>query len=238
MVEFYKQTPLKLWSYPLSPLAPNCCLVEISLAKSSINFSCFQTLLHLWRQTVLYYKIKCHRLCRCKHNETWCRHRNRINRIFHLQRSSNERPSKNFKTVPCMPMCVVTGHISVFGRRSVQTAFSPATSRNWIKGSYFSCQAQFQLLWGSPLLLYLKGRETWCHKLTPPSTGSKKTSVLQANPQERLNFQHGISSVQWFLRASEPQLPPWWSSAPTWSETLLAPGKAVLEAEANSWQRN
>lgn len=117
----------------------------------------------------------------------------RINRTFHLQRSSNERPRMSFKTVPCMPVCAVTGHIRAFGSRSVQPAFSPVTNRNKSEGPCFSFQPpEFHLL-------YLKRRETWCHKpllLLAQRSKGQETSVLQANPRELRDAQHGISSVQ------------------------------------------
>lgn len=89
-------------------------------------------------------------------------------------------------------MCVVTGHISLFGRTSVQPALSPVTSRNRLKGPHFGCQPQFQLLGGSPLLLYLKWKETWCNKLTPLSKGVQGISVLQANP----HYHFSMASAQ------------------------------------------
>lgn len=126
----------------------------------------------------------------------------------------------SFKSVPCMPVCAVSGHIRAFGSRSVQPAFSPVTNRNKSEGPCFSFQPpEFHLL-------YLKRRETWCHKpllLLAQRSKGQETSVLQANPRELRDAQHGISSVQWFLRARKPKLPPWCSPAPAWNTTLWSP---------------
>lgn len=96
MVEFL-QTGSTDTLIVLSLLAPKCYLVEASQLGSSISFSWFQA---LWRQDVVYNKIQCNRSCRSEHNETWWWWKNRINRIFHLQRPSNKRPSENFTWWP------------------------------------------------------------------------------------------------------------------------------------------
>lgn len=110
---------LILWSRCLSALVPSFYLVEMLVARSCINFSSFQTLPHLWRQTAIYYKIKCTRLHKWEHSEMWQQHRNGINRISNLQRHSKRKSRKSFKTVPRTPTSAVTGHMSAFAKRSV-----------------------------------------------------------------------------------------------------------------------
>jgi len=46
---------------------------------------------------------------------------------FQLGKASNERPGKNFKTVLQTPVCMLTGHVSARGKRSVCPDFSPVS---------------------------------------------------------------------------------------------------------------
>jgi len=59
---------------------------------------------------------------------------------FQLGKASNERPGKNFKTVLQTPVCMLTGHVSARGKRSVCPDFSPVSKEEELRGADFSCQ--------------------------------------------------------------------------------------------------
>ena len=59
---------------------------------------------------------------------------------FQLGKASNERPGKNFKTVLQTPVCMLTGHVSARGKRSVCPDFSPVSKEEELRGADFSYQ--------------------------------------------------------------------------------------------------